>query len=180
MALTPAGALSPFGTSRVEHVVAVSPTTAAPSSVLRFPGMIVSFSLLVSVVSDCSWTFLFFVFVPYYKVADSNRLICCKSYNCYWLVTLHHYTGDFSDPEVALWSSRNFQMLSSVRVSGPVHDAAFSPSAASQMACVGTDGVYFCFLHTQGQDADLKVNDHKKSINTHNKIFLPDQEFWAT
>lgn len=114
------------------------------------------------------------------KVADSNRLICCKSYNCYWLVTLHHYTGDFSDPEVALWSSRNFQMLSSVRVSGPVHDAAFSPSAASQMACVGTDGVYFCFLHTQGQDADLKVNDHKKSINTHNKIFLPDQEFWAT
>uniref|UniRef100_A0A3P8PJE8 WD repeat domain 90 n=1 Tax=Astatotilapia calliptera TaxID=8154 RepID=A0A3P8PJE8_ASTCA len=65
--------------------------------------------------------------------------------------------GDFSDPEVALWSSRNFQMLSSVRVSGPVHDAAFSPSAASQMACVGTDGVYFCFLHTQGQDADLKV-----------------------
>ncbi|XP_039879322.1 WD repeat-containing protein 90 isoform X3 [Simochromis diagramma] len=65
--------------------------------------------------------------------------------------------GDFSDPEVALWSSRNFQMLSSVRVSGPVHDAAFSPSAASQMACVGTDGVYFCFIHTQGQDADLKV-----------------------
>lgn len=65
--------------------------------------------------------------------------------------------GDFSDPEVALWSSRNFQMLSSVRVSGPVHDAAFSLSAASQMACVGTDGVYFCFIHTQGQDADLKV-----------------------
>ncbi|XP_063337464.1 WD repeat-containing protein 90 isoform X3 [Pelmatolapia mariae] len=65
--------------------------------------------------------------------------------------------GDFSDPEVALWSSRNFQMLSSVRVSGPIHDAAFSPSAASQMACVGTDGVYFCFIHTQGQDADLKV-----------------------
>uniref|UniRef100_A0A3Q4I1F2 WD repeat-containing protein 90 n=1 Tax=Neolamprologus brichardi TaxID=32507 RepID=A0A3Q4I1F2_NEOBR len=65
--------------------------------------------------------------------------------------------GDFSDPEVALWSSKNFQMLSSVRVSGPIHDAAFSPSAASQMACVGTDGVYFCFIHTQGQDADLKV-----------------------
>lgn len=114
------------------------------------------------------------------KVVDSSRLICCKTYNCYWLVILHHYTGDFSDPEVALWSSRNFQMLSSVRVSGPIHDAAFSPSAASQMACVGTDGVYFCFIHTQGQDADLKVNDHKKSTNTHNKIFLPDQELWAT
>uniref|UniRef100_I3KVN4 WD repeat domain 90 n=1 Tax=Oreochromis niloticus TaxID=8128 RepID=I3KVN4_ORENI len=65
--------------------------------------------------------------------------------------------GDFSDPEVALWSTRNFQMLSSVRVSGPIHDAAFSPSAASQMACVGTDGVYFCFIQTQGQDADLQV-----------------------
>ncbi|XP_030610813.1 WD repeat-containing protein 90 isoform X2 [Archocentrus centrarchus] len=65
--------------------------------------------------------------------------------------------GDFSEPEVALWSSKNFQMLSSARVSGPIHDAAFSPSAASQMACVGSHGAYFCSIHTQGQDADLKV-----------------------
>lgn len=70
--------------------------------------------------------------------------------------------GDFSEPEVALWSSKTFQLLSSVRVSGPIHDAAFSPSVASQLACVGSQGVYFCLIITHGLDVDLKVNDHKK------------------
>ncbi|XP_029977706.1 WD repeat-containing protein 90 isoform X2 [Sphaeramia orbicularis] len=65
--------------------------------------------------------------------------------------------GDFSEPEVALWSTKSFQLLSSVRVSGPIHDAAFSPSTASQLACVGTMGVYFCLLLSQGLDVDLKV-----------------------
>uniref|UniRef100_A0A673C0S9 WD repeat domain 90 n=1 Tax=Sphaeramia orbicularis TaxID=375764 RepID=A0A673C0S9_9TELE len=64
--------------------------------------------------------------------------------------------GDFSEPEVALWSTKSFQLLSSVRVSGPIHDAAFSPSTASQLACVGTMGVYFCLLLSQGLDVDLK------------------------
>ncbi|KAI3365641.1 hypothetical protein L3Q82_010722 [Scortum barcoo] len=65
--------------------------------------------------------------------------------------------GDFSDPEVALWSSKNFQLLSSVRMSGPIHDTAFSPSAASQLAWVGSQGVYFGLIHTHGLDLDLKV-----------------------
>ncbi|XP_049916646.1 WD repeat-containing protein 90 isoform X3 [Epinephelus moara] len=65
--------------------------------------------------------------------------------------------GDFSAPEVALWSTKTFQLLSSVSVSGPIHDVAFSPSAASQLACVGSQGVYFCLLHTHGSDVDLKV-----------------------
>ncbi|XP_044194216.1 WD repeat-containing protein 90 isoform X1 [Thunnus albacares] len=65
--------------------------------------------------------------------------------------------GDFTDPEVALWSSKTFQMLSSVSLSGPIHDAAFSPSAASQLACVGSQGVYFCLMHSHGLDVDLKV-----------------------
>uniref|UniRef100_A0A8D3BWJ5 WD repeat domain 90 n=1 Tax=Scophthalmus maximus TaxID=52904 RepID=A0A8D3BWJ5_SCOMX len=65
--------------------------------------------------------------------------------------------GDFSDPEVALWSSKTFQMLSSVSVSGPIHDAAFSPSAASQIACVGSQGIYFCLIHNRGLEEDLKV-----------------------
>uniref|UniRef100_A0A7N6B9P4 WD repeat-containing protein 90 n=1 Tax=Anabas testudineus TaxID=64144 RepID=A0A7N6B9P4_ANATE len=69
--------------------------------------------------------------------------------------------GDFSDPEVALWNSKTFQLLSSVRVSGPVHDAAFSPSTASQLACVGSQGVYFCLMHTRGVDVDLKVQKVK-------------------
>ncbi|CAK6964162.1 WD repeat-containing protein 90 [Scomber scombrus] len=65
--------------------------------------------------------------------------------------------GDFSDPEVALWSSKTFQMLSSVSLSGPIHDAAFSPSAASQLACVGSQGVYFCLMESHGLNVDLKV-----------------------
>ncbi|XP_028424157.1 WD repeat-containing protein 90 isoform X2 [Perca flavescens] len=69
--------------------------------------------------------------------------------------------GDFSDPEVALWSTKTFQLLSSVRVSGPIHDAAFSPSAASQLACVGSQGAYFCLINTHGLDVDLKVETVK-------------------
>ncbi|XP_069547580.1 WD repeat-containing protein 90 [Brachyistius frenatus] len=65
--------------------------------------------------------------------------------------------GDFSNPVVALWSTKNFQLLSGVSMSGPIHDATFSPSAASQMACVGSQGVYFCLIHTQGLDVDFKV-----------------------
>ncbi|XP_058477467.1 WD repeat-containing protein 90 isoform X2 [Solea solea] len=65
--------------------------------------------------------------------------------------------GYFSDPVVALWSSSTFQLLSSVSVSGPIHDVAFSPSAFSQLACVGSQGVYFCLINTRGLDVDLKV-----------------------
>ncbi|XP_054624683.1 WD repeat-containing protein 90 isoform X2 [Dunckerocampus dactyliophorus] len=65
--------------------------------------------------------------------------------------------GDFSDPVVALWSSKTFQMLSGVTVSGPIHDAAFSPSEAAQLACVGSQSIYFGFIHSSGQDVDLKV-----------------------
>lgn len=69
--------------------------------------------------------------------------------------------GDFSDPVVALWSSKTFQLLSRVTVCGPIHDTAFSPSAASQLACVGEQGVFFCFIHTHGSEVDLKVNDQR-------------------
>lgn len=78
----------------------------------------------------------------------------------------HHYffyvTGGFSNPEVVLWNSQTLQLLSNVRVSGPVHEAAFSPSTFSQLACVGDQGVYFCLLHTHGQDVELNVN----TVNT--------------
>ncbi|XP_026171981.1 WD repeat-containing protein 90 isoform X2 [Mastacembelus armatus] len=69
--------------------------------------------------------------------------------------------GDFSEPEVALWSSETFLMLYSMRASGPIHDAAFSPSAASQLACVGSQGVYFYLIHTHGHDVDVKVQNVK-------------------
>ncbi|XP_054455160.1 WD repeat-containing protein 90 isoform X2 [Anoplopoma fimbria] len=72
--------------------------------------------------------------------------------------------GDFSDPEVALWSSKTFKLLSNVTMSGPIHDAAFSPSTASQLACVGSQGAYFCLIHTNGSDVDLRVQRVKAPV----------------
>lgn len=72
------------------------------------------------------------------------------------------HEGDFSEPEVVLWSTETFQLLSNVKVSGPIHDVAFSPSAASQLACVGSLGVYFCLIQTQDSGVDLKVCSTRK------------------
>ncbi|CAB1312292.1 unnamed protein product, partial [Coregonus sp. 'balchen'] len=79
-----------------------------------------------------------------------------RSLICIWNVQ-DGTCRDFTDPEVALWSTRTYQLLSRVSVSGPLHDVAFSPSAASQLACVGSQGLYFCNTHTQGLDVELKV-----------------------
>ncbi|XP_053722443.1 WD repeat-containing protein 90 isoform X2 [Synchiropus splendidus] len=65
--------------------------------------------------------------------------------------------GDFSNPELALWSCCTGQMLYSVSVSGSVHAGAFSPTAASQMACVGSRGVYFGLLHSRGLQVEMKL-----------------------
>ncbi|XP_061823595.1 WD repeat-containing protein 90 isoform X2 [Nerophis lumbriciformis] len=65
--------------------------------------------------------------------------------------------GDFTDPMVALWSSKTLQMLSGVTVSVPIHDAAFCPSAPAQLACVGRQSVYFGLIQSDGQDVELKV-----------------------
>ncbi|XP_054913901.1 WD repeat-containing protein 90 isoform X2 [Poeciliopsis prolifica] len=62
--------------------------------------------------------------------------------------------GDFSDPVLALWSSASVQLLCSVSMSAPVHDAAFSPAAAGQLACVGSEGIHFCLIHTRATDIE--------------------------
>lgn len=72
--------------------------------------------------------------------------------------------GGFSDPVVALWDSETFQLLSSIGVSGPIHDAAFSPTAADQLACVGSRGVYFCFVHTCGSAVELRVSESRSTF----------------
>uniref|UniRef100_A0A3P9M4E0 WD repeat domain 90 n=1 Tax=Oryzias latipes TaxID=8090 RepID=A0A3P9M4E0_ORYLA len=66
--------------------------------------------------------------------------------------------GDFSEPGLALWSSKNFHLLSSANVSGPIHDAAFSPFTADQMACVGN--LHFNLLvQIQRMAAPAEVGD---------------------
>lgn len=95
---------------------------------------------------------------PYFKLDFLNHLKMLLTTD-----SSQSFVGDFSDPEVALWSSKTFQLLSSVSMSGPINDAAFSPSAASQLACVGSQGAYFCLIHTRGSDVELKVNEHRKT-----------------
>ncbi|XP_067101587.1 WD repeat-containing protein 90 [Osmerus mordax] len=72
--------------------------------------------------------------------------------------------GDFREPEVVLWSSRSFQLLSRVCVAGPLHDVAFSPSAASQLACVGRLGVVFCQVTSSGPGPDLELQVQNMTI----------------
>ncbi|XP_017166171.1 WD repeat-containing protein 90 [Poecilia reticulata] len=66
--------------------------------------------------------------------------------------------GDFWDPVLALWSSESVQLLCSVSMSAPIHDAAFSPTAARQLACVGSEGIHFCLIHTHASNADVRVS----------------------
>lgn len=75
----------------------------------------------------------------------------------FWIFFYQCCVGDFSDPVVALWNSHTFQLLSSVSISGPVHDASFSPSAASRLACVGSHGLHFCVVQACGSDVELRV-----------------------
>uniref|UniRef100_A0A3B5L079 WD repeat domain 90 n=1 Tax=Xiphophorus couchianus TaxID=32473 RepID=A0A3B5L079_9TELE len=65
--------------------------------------------------------------------------------------------GDFFDPVLALWSSESVQLLCSVSMSAPIHDAAFSPAAARQLACVGSEGIHFCLIHTRAANTDIKA-----------------------
>lgn len=66
--------------------------------------------------------------------------------------------GDYREPGLALWSTRTYQLLTTVALAEPLHDAAFSPGSASVLACVGSAGALFCLLECHGQDVQLKVS----------------------
>lgn len=68
--------------------------------------------------------------------------------------------GDFEESAVALWSTHSFELLCSISVSVPLHEAAFCPSGASQLAYVGSGVVFFCRICTQGRGAELQVRAH--------------------
>ncbi|MBN3306420.1 WDR90 protein, partial [Amia calva] len=65
--------------------------------------------------------------------------------------------GDYTDPGIALWSTRTYQLLSSVSLSVPVHDVAFNHSSASQLACVGSSSALFITIESKGPDVQLQV-----------------------
>ncbi|XP_051537939.1 WD repeat-containing protein 90 isoform X1 [Myxocyprinus asiaticus] len=65
--------------------------------------------------------------------------------------------GDFSEPMVALWSTRSFEMLCTVQMSVPVHDAAFCPFTANELAFIGSNAVFFTLIQTTDQGTELQV-----------------------
>lgn len=155
-----ARASSAFGTFRVANVAIPSLTIEGQCRVLPSLGIIASSSLSVSTITSIHHSIIIsFSDRKHFNKIQINVSMTVNEVTLLLLNTEFFFLiGDYSDPVVTLWSSKTFHLLSSVTVSGPVHDTAFSPSAASQFAFVGSNGVYFCSIHTQGSDVDLKVN----------------------
>ncbi|XP_016417962.1 WD repeat-containing protein 90-like [Sinocyclocheilus rhinocerous] len=72
--------------------------------------------------------------------------------------------GDFSEPVVALWSTRSFELLCTIQISVPLHDASFCPFTANELTLVGSSAVVFTRIQTQDNSTELQVQ----------KVSLPD------
>ncbi|XP_048465623.1 WD repeat-containing protein 90 [Rhincodon typus] len=70
--------------------------------------------------------------------------------------------GDYRDLTIALWDTRKYELLSTTRISNPLHDLAFDPTAVNEFACVGVGGVHFWLVEQTGNEVQLKV--HRVSI----------------
>ncbi|XP_074866919.1 WD repeat-containing protein 90 isoform X2 [Carettochelys insculpta] len=70
------------------------------------------------------------------------------------LVTL----GDYSDRTLALWNAQTYDLMSSTRFSEPVHEVAFNPLSASELACVGRGAMTFWLMEEQAGDISLKIH----------------------
>uniref|UniRef100_A0A8C1U243 WD repeat domain 90 n=1 Tax=Cyprinus carpio TaxID=7962 RepID=A0A8C1U243_CYPCA len=57
--------------------------------------------------------------------------------------------GYFSEPVVALWGTRSFELLCTVQISVPLHDASFCPFTAGELTLVGSSAVVFTRIQTQ-------------------------------
>ncbi|XP_052451971.1 WD repeat-containing protein 90 isoform X2 [Carassius gibelio] len=72
--------------------------------------------------------------------------------------------GYFSEPVVALWSTRSFELLCTVQISVPLHDASFCPFSADELTLVGSSAVVFTRIQTEDNSTELQVQ----------KVSLPD------
>ncbi|XP_050954268.1 WD repeat-containing protein 90 [Labeo rohita] len=72
--------------------------------------------------------------------------------------------GDFSEPVVALWSTRSFELLCNVQIAVPLHDASFCPFTANELTLIGSSAVVFTRIQTQDNSTELQVQ----------KVGLPD------
>uniref|UniRef100_A0A8C3RXH5 WD repeat-containing protein 90 n=1 Tax=Chelydra serpentina TaxID=8475 RepID=A0A8C3RXH5_CHESE len=74
------------------------------------------------------------------------------------LVTL----GDYSDRTIALWNTHTYDLMSSTHFLESVHEVAFNPLSAGELACVGRGAVTFWLIEQRGADISLKV--HRAAI----------------
>ncbi|XP_054570544.1 WD repeat-containing protein 90 [Eptesicus fuscus] len=70
------------------------------------------------------------------------------------LVTL----GDYGDRTLALWSMATYELVSSTHLPEPVHDVAFNPWGAGELACVGQGALTLWLLQQRGPDISLQVH----------------------
>lgn len=66
--------------------------------------------------------------------------------------------GDFWEPVVALWSTRSFELLCTVQISVPLHDASFCPFTANELTLIGSSAVVFTRIQTQDNSTELQVH----------------------
>lgn len=66
--------------------------------------------------------------------------------------------GYFSEPVVALWGTRSFELLCTVQISVPLHDASFCPFTAGELTLVGSSAVVFTRIQTQDNSTEFQVH----------------------
>ncbi|XP_045426288.1 WD repeat-containing protein 90 isoform X2 [Pipistrellus kuhlii] len=74
------------------------------------------------------------------------------------LVTL----GDYGDRTLALWSMATYELVSSTHLPEPVHDMAFSPWGAGELACAGQGALTVWLLQQRGPGISLQA--HREPI----------------
>ncbi|XP_007499277.1 WD repeat-containing protein 90 isoform X1 [Monodelphis domestica] len=66
--------------------------------------------------------------------------------------------GDYSDRTIALWNAITYELMSSTRFMEPVHDVAFNPFSANELACAGQGAITFWLMKQRGADINLQVH----------------------
>ncbi|KAM9096361.1 WD repeat-containing protein 90 isoform X1 [Sarcophilus harrisii] len=66
--------------------------------------------------------------------------------------------GDYSDRTIALWNAFTYELMSSTRFMEPVHEVAFNPFSANELACVGQGAITFWLMKQWGADINLQVH----------------------
>uniref|UniRef100_F6WAH4 WD repeat-containing protein 90 n=1 Tax=Xenopus tropicalis TaxID=8364 RepID=F6WAH4_XENTR len=65
--------------------------------------------------------------------------------------------GDYRDGNLALWSTKGYELLATSRLFQPVHAVTFNPAHFDDFASAGPGAVSFWRIETQGTDTQIKV-----------------------